>query len=187
MKKGTLIPDRAILSSARDNDLRVFVFLSNHEKGLLVQIISFEKGKYSIFESKEATFWAEQFRRTILWEMGVAAPIDYADEEERNKAERHALRVTQSLAPFRGLLRRDQIVVGIGLILLATDYLLWVLNIGMDHLGFALLTVLGVGSSFPTQDLELCAYGRKSDKVVLHQPLETGSVSSPQFVSKLSQ
>jgi hypothetical protein len=145
--RGTLNLERAIISSAGYDDLVLYVILSNSEKGLLVQIIAFEKGKYSIFKSKYATFCAGQIKNVLQWELKTAEPIPFVDEAEREVAEHYALRVTRSIAVVRDLRKRDQIVLATGAALLALEYFLWVFNVftsADSYVGYSILTGFGV-------------------------------------------
>jgi hypothetical protein len=141
-----LSPTRIILSSSSHDKTILFVFFSNHNNGLLVQIISFEKGKYFIFKSKNAIFVAEQIKRVVLWELQTS-PIPFEVEPEREGAEKVALRVTQSIATVRELERRDRIVLSAGIALLILEYLLWAFNVISstdNYVGYSILTGFGI-------------------------------------------
>jgi len=145
-RKGALAPERIILSSARYDALGLFVFFSNHENGLFVQIIAFEKGKYSIFKSKDAIFYAEQIKKIIQWELAVATLVPFVNDEEREAAERYALRVTRSITGLRGLQTRDRIVLASAAALLTLEYFLWIFNIIVSadsYVGISILTAFG--------------------------------------------
>jgi hypothetical protein len=147
VKKDSNTPVRVILSSARYDDLGVFVIFSDYEKGLLVQIIAFEKGKYSIFKSKDAVFYAEQIKKIVQWELAATNPIPLVVEEEREAAEQYALRITRSITVLRELRTRDRIVLASGVGLLTLEYFLWVFNIITStdsYAGYSILTAFGI-------------------------------------------
>jgi hypothetical protein len=145
--RGALVPKCIILSSSKNDALSIYVFFSNNKRGLLVQIISFEKGKYSIFKSKKAIFNGEQIKRTILWEIGTSVPVPFVVRAERDAAEHYALRVTRSITVVRDLQKRDQIVLSAGVAILTLEYFLWAFNIiasAESYVGYSILTAFGI-------------------------------------------
>lgn len=148
IEKNTLIPNRIILSSPKYENLIVFLFLSNHQKGLLAQIIAFEKGKYSIFKSKSAVFCGEQIKRILQWELDAPHPLPLVVEIEREAAEFRALRVTRSIVSLRGIRTRDKIVLAVGTGLLTLEYLLWasfgIITSSDSYATLSILTLFGV-------------------------------------------
>jgi len=121
-KKGE--PDKVILKSSNDDDIGAFLFLSNHKRGLLIQTVSFEKGKYSVFQSKTSDFVAQQITKTVISELKAKAE-PFEDETEKGNALRVALHVTRSVAALRGIQKRDQIILTTGAILLTGVGLGW--------------------------------------------------------------
>lgn len=104
---------RVTLSSSSEDDLRIFVVLSNRKEGLHVQMVSFEKGKYFIFKSEESAFIARELRKKILVQLGTSdeGAIPFVDETEKDMALHIALRPIHSVAALRGLRRRDQFII----------------------------------------------------------------------------
>lgn len=141
-EKDGLNPVRIVLSTARFDELGTFVFFSNQHDGLLVQVVSFEKGKYSIFKSKDAVFYAEQMKKVIQWELHSPHPIFRVVEAEREAAEYRALRVTRSIVSLRGVRTRDRIVLAGGAGLLTLEYFLWVFGVITSTDSYATVSIL---------------------------------------------
>jgi hypothetical protein len=146
----------SVLFSSSDSPFGAFLFLFNHPKGLHVQLVCFERGKYWIFKSDGSLFHATQLKRTILNDLEAKA-TPFLDKVERDNALRFALRETRSLAVLRGLEKRDRIVLAIGAISLGVlFYGTLLLDWNKENAsGIGLLIILAVAAELSYRKLDL--------------------------------
>lgn len=134
------------LQTQSDVRLPIYVFFTKHLDAILVQIISFEKGKYTIFRSRQSDYYGGQVERTVLNDLH-AEPIPFVDPVEKNNAEFYVLRITRSSITAAKLRTRDKAIIfgGATLVVMVATVAMYVPDSLSKEGAFTLAVIIVLG------------------------------------------
>ena len=134
------------LRTPKGSKLVTYVFFTDHVDSVLVQIITFERGKYTIFRSKNSDYAGGQMERTILRDL-ESQPIPCVDDVEKSNAEFYALRVTRSVLSPQEISTHDKAILlgGFTLALVVALVAAYVPNLLSVDNAFTLIVLIALG------------------------------------------